>query len=131
MATKKATPPAPADVELQADEADHDVDPKAAQFPSLAGDPNAEIAQRTADGPAVPGKFVKTFVLDREYDNPEILADGHALAMRQEAAQRGLRPSGDPELVDTTVTRLPRSVTTELTYAMPVTPAATAPANQG
>lgn len=134
MPPRKQQPPAtqadPDDIELQADGPDLPVEPKSVQFPSLAGDPKAEVDKRTADGDGSDGRFRKTFVLDTEADpdnNPHAAA--HQAAMRGEAVQRGLRATGDAELVNTEVERHRRgAVTTSLTYAMPVTPAAVADA---
>ena len=67
-------------------------------------------------------------MLDVEVDpdhNPH--AAEHEATMRHEAAQRGLRSTGDAVLINTEVERHRRgAVTTHLTYAMPVTPAAIA-----
>lgn len=115
------------EVELQADGPDLPVTgSQTEQHPALGGDPDAEIEQRTADGTAAPGHFRKTFVVDVELDDPAVLAAGHMVVMRQEAAQRGLRATGDAKLVDTEVTRHARAVSTALTYEMPVRPAITA-----
>lgn len=129
---KKTTPAAPAgaepeeqDIELQDDGPDLPVAPKSEQFPSLAGDPNKEVDQRTADGDGSDGRFRKTFVLDAEVD-PELVFAEHADEIRRDAARRGLRATGDPELIDKQVARQRRSVTTTLTYAMPAEPAAVA-----
>jgi hypothetical protein len=119
----------PDDIELQDDGPDLPVTgSKTEQHPSLGGDPDAEIAQRTADGTAsTPGRYRKTFVLDVALAEPAVLAESHTSAMKQEAAQRGLRATGDPVLVDTQVTEHRRGTTTALTYEMPVTPAAVPP----
>lgn len=125
---KKVDPPPETDIELQADELDLPVTgSKAEQHPSVAGDLDAEIEQRTADGPHLPGRFRRTFVIDIGIDDPAVLAAGHTVVMRQEAAQRGLRATDDPVLVNTEVTETRRATTTALTYAMPVVPAALAP----
>lgn len=130
MAARKPSKPVDGpEVELQDDGPDLPVEPASAQFPSLDGDTDGEIEQRTADGPVLAGKFRRTYVLDVQVDD-----DATALrvlggeGIKQEAVNRGLRPTGDPVVVDRRVEESRRAVSTHITLAVPVTPAAAIPA---
>lgn len=110
------------DIEFEAETPDEGATPMAEQFPAIDGDVQGEIEQRTVDG-TDEGRFVKVFVVDREVDETSAMHAMNAVGVVQEAAQRGLHPKGDVFLVDTRVIRDQRSVSTELTYAVDVTPA--------
>jgi hypothetical protein len=110
------------DLETQAEMPDEGATPLSEQFPALAGDPQREIEQRSADG-ADEGRFLKTFVVDREVGEDSPMHARNAVGVVQEAIQRGLHPKGDVYLVDRTVVQEKRSVSTELTYAVDVEPA--------
>lgn len=124
MAARKPKPVDPDDVELQDDGPDLPVEPKAAQFPSLAGDEAGEVEQRTADGPHIAGQFRRTYVLDVEVeDDATALAVIGTEGIKQEAIQRGLRATGDPTVVAREVVPSRRATSTEVTLALPVQPA--------
>lgn len=110
------------DVDYEAETPDEGVTPLSVQFPAVGGDVQGEIEQRSPDG-ADEGRFVKTFVVDREVDETSAMHEMNAVGVVQEAIQRGLHPKGDVVLVNRNVIRDRRSVSTELTYAVDVTPA--------
>jgi hypothetical protein len=110
------------DVDFEAETPDEGATPLSAQFPAVGGDMQGEIEQRSPDG-ADKGRFVKTFVVDREVSDDSAMHAMNAVGVVNEAIQRGLHPKGDVFLVDRNVIRDRRSVSTELTYAVDVTPA--------
>lgn len=110
------------DIEFEAETPDEGATPMTEQFPAVGGDVQGEIEQRSPDG-ADEGRFVKTFVVDREVSDDSAMHRMNANGVVQEAIQRGLHPKGDVYLVDRNVIRDRRSVSTELTYAVDVTPA--------
>jgi len=110
------------DVDFEAELPDEGATPLAEQFPAVGGDVQGEIEQRSPDG-ADEGRFVKTFVVDREVSDDSPMHLMNANGVVQEAIQRGLHPKGDVYLVDRNVIEDRRSVSTELTYAVDVTPA--------
>ncbi len=110
------------DIEIEAETPDEGATPLSVQFPAVGGDVQGEIEQRSPDG-ADEGRFVKTFVVDREVSDDSAMHAMNASGVVQEATQRGLHPKGDVYLVDRNVIRDRRSVSTELTYAVDVTPA--------
>jgi hypothetical protein len=110
------------DIEFEAETPDEGATPMTEQFPAVGGDVQGEIEQRSPDG-ADEGRFVKTFVVDSEVSDDSAMHAMNANGVVQEAIQRGLHPKGDVFLVDRNVIRHERSVSTELTYAVEVTPA--------
>lgn len=110
------------DIEFEPETPDEGTTPMTVQFPAVGGDVQGEIEQRSPDG-ADDGRFVKTFVVDREVSDDSAMHAMNANGVLQEAIQRGLHPKGDVYLVDRNVIRDRRSVSTELTYAVDVTPA--------
>lgn len=110
------------DVDFEAETPDEGATPLSVQFPAVGGDVQGEIEQRSPDG-ADEGRFVKTFVVDREVSDDSAMHGMNAVGVVNEAIQRGLHPKGDVFLVDRNVIRDRRSVSTELTYAVDVTPA--------
>lgn len=109
------------DVDIEAETPDEGATPLSKQFPALAGDKQGEIEQRSADG-AEAGRFVKTFVVDREVGDDSPMHDQNAVGVVQEAIQRGLHPKSDVVLANRNVVQEKRSVSTELTYAVDVEP---------
>lgn len=96
------------------------------QFPSLDGDPEAEVAQRTE--PDTDGNwFRKVFTVhNRSYTKG---IDGHHpfhldnfVSVLQAALQQGLHPKGAPEL-ETEADHPTDGKSTNLTYRVPVVPA--------
>jgi hypothetical protein len=110
------------DVDFEAETPDEGAVPLSVQFPAVGGDVQGEIEQRSPDG-ADEGRFVKTFVVDREVSDDSAMHAMNAVGVVNEAIQRGLHPKGDVYLVGSNVIRDRRSVSTELTYAVDVTPA--------
>jgi hypothetical protein len=110
------------DIDFEAETPDEGATPLSAQFPAVAGDVQGEIEQRSPDG-TDEGRFVKTFVVDREVSDDSAMHGMNAVGVAQEAIQRGLHPKGDVFLINSNVIRDRRSVSTELTYAVDVTPA--------
>jgi hypothetical protein len=110
------------DVDFEADGPDEGATPLSVQFPAVGGDVQGEIEQRSPDG-ADEGRFVKVFVVDREVSDDSAMHAMNAVGVVNEAIQRGLHPKGDVFLVNRNVIRDRRSVSTELTYAVDVTPA--------
>lgn len=69
--------------------------PRARQFPATAGDPAAEVDQRSTDG-SDGVRFVKEFVvLARDWFGSGTAHVANAAAVASEAIQRGLHPRGD------------------------------------
>lgn len=110
------------DLDYERDLPDLPVSELAEQFPAIAGNPQAEIEQRSVDGVS-DGQFVKVFIVDREVASDSPMHAMNAVAVLQEATQRGLHPKGDVFLVDMNTVHSRRSVSTELTYAVDVVPA--------
>lgn len=110
------------DIEFQAETPDEGATPMTEQFPAVGGDVQGEIEQRTADG-ADEGRFVKTFVVQGEVGDDSPMHAMNANGVVQEAIQRGLHPKGNVYLVDRNVIEDRRATSTELTYAVDVTPA--------
>lgn len=72
----------------------------AQQFPSLRGEPEVEVAERSADNDKPSMRFVKQFVIKVVGDTEAWLAEeethvGHKLRVLEEAIQRGLHAKGD------------------------------------
>jgi hypothetical protein len=97
------------------------------QFPSLDGDPESEVNQRTAENNSTGSVFRKVFTVHNRSHTLGLPKDHwvhwqNAVAVLQEAIQRGLHPKGAPVLVD----EQPHPTApgnTNLTYEVPVTPA--------
>lgn len=97
------------------------------QFPSLDGDPGAEVNQRTAEDNSTGDVFRKVFTVHNRSHTLGLPKDHwvhwqNAVAVLQDAIQRGLHPKGVPVLVD----EQPHPTApgnTNLTYEVPVTPA--------
>lgn len=112
-----------------AKDTDVENDPKV-QHPALAGDPAAEVARRTADGPD--GEhgltFYKTFrLLLPDEDVSDELVEVNRTRVVEEAIQRGLHPTAQPVHAGTDVVEHHRrgGVTVDLRYTVPVEPAVT------
>jgi hypothetical protein len=98
------------------------------QHPALHGDPEGEIAKRSADG-SVGLTFHKVFVLagdiTDDVKHPQHVANLSGTA--QEAINRGLHPKGEPELVSIDVEEPDRrgNKSARCKYAVEVEPAIT------
>lgn len=108
MATKKSTP----------DQA------RAEQHPAVAGHPDVEVEERSADG-SDSLRHVKTIVVAGDQvgreDGPG--HDANKGAVAQEAIQRGLHPRGEVRLEGSEA--LPDGVSRALTYSVDVVPSST------
>lgn len=68
---------------------------RAKQFPAKAGEPEAEVDERSADG-SEGTRHVKEFVvMSREWADCEDAHGANKAAVANEAIQRGLHPRGD------------------------------------
>lgn len=107
-------------------------DPALTQFPALAGAPDVEIAERSADvHERASSEHRKVFVVqaDSVYDPAAIAADDdlhkrNIDAMRQAAILQGLRPTSDGQYVGSEVQA--DGVSVELAYSVDVVPASIA-----
>jgi hypothetical protein len=111
-----------------AEEQEPQLGPRADQHPALHGDPEGEVADRSADGSS--GKaYRKTFVLAGPAEIPadHPCHEDNAIRTLEEAAQRGLHPKGKAHLVGTEVVDRDRRgvVSTACTYEVTVEPAIT------
>lgn len=100
--------------------------PELRQFPSLSGEPEVEIAERSADveRPAS-AEHVKVYVVQRNVDGAdfdEAMHQRNIDAMRQSLILQGMRPTGDGQFVGQEDGTDAESV--RLTYSIPVVPAA-------
>jgi hypothetical protein len=108
------------------DEHEPETGPRADQHPALHGDPEGEVASRSADG-SDGMAFRKVFVMA----GPEQIPSDHpchednAVRVLEEALQRGLHPKGEARLVGTEVVDRDRkgTVSTACTYEVEVVPA--------
>lgn len=98
------------------------------QFPSAAGEPGVEVSERQADSDET-AKFVRTLVVGvtaSEFEtlqNDEEFHDRQHNAVRQEAINQGLRPTGD---VSYEGSETVNAKNVKMTYSVPVEPARTA-----
>ncbi|MFD4596726.1 hypothetical protein ACFWPQ_01710 [Streptomyces sp. NPDC058464] len=92
------------------------------QFPAKAGNPEAEVAQRSTDG-SDNLTFVKEFVVTTANwpDGDDAAHDANKEAVLNEAIQRGLHPRGDVSFDGTTAHA--DGVSTVLTYSVETIPA--------
>lgn len=99
--------------------------PAQRQFPSLSGDVEAEVAERSQDVEAPKAdEHLKVYVVQRNPEGDDFDEDMHRRnidAMRQSAILQGLRPTGDGRFVGAEDGDDDGSV--RLTYALPVVPA--------
>jgi len=97
-----------------------------AQFPSTAGEPEVEIAKRSADVHTLKSDvYLKDYVVQgRSFSDTEEFHSKQYNAMRQEAINNGLRLQGDVRFVEA----VPHEdgVSMHLWYEVPATPAAIA-----
>lgn len=97
------------------------------QFPSLHGDPDGEVAQRSPDG-GVGDVFRRVFTVPDRSHTPGLPIDHESHLSRltetvADAVRRGLHPKGDPEFDgETPHPTAPNN--TNLTYSVHVVPAA-------
>jgi len=132
--------------QLAADAAVNDVDfsedvdrgpttePRYVQFPSLAGEPDVEVAERTIDygnptfggDPLGTSQHVKDFVTPRrDYENErDAIHVRNINAVRQSMISQGIRPIGD--VVFLGETDLPDGISVALRYGVESIPAAVA-----
>jgi hypothetical protein len=99
------------------------LDPAKAQFPSKLGEPEVEVAERSADG-SQGMKYTKTFLVEGEVAKDSPMHVDNARLVLGEVIQRGLHAKGNVMLDDTRVNRMPRWTTTELDYSVEVAPSA-------
>lgn len=119
-----SAPAAPSDTPI-GDSVEQEVIAGPVQFPSLAGDPQAEVAQRQA-GDGSGERFLKTFVVSGKIAEDHPMHEANSRRVLEEALQRGLHPKGQVDLVDTRVFEHPERFWrdyTELDYAVDVVPA--------
>jgi hypothetical protein len=132
MAARSTTRPKTADdtepeqvalPEAETDEAEPQVGGDQEQFPSKHGEPETEVAHRSADGSSGM-KYRKTFVLLGVFPEGHPAHEDNARHTLEEAIQRGLHPKGEAVLVDTKeVPEVRDLVSSELTYEVEVVPA--------
>jgi hypothetical protein len=111
-----------------AEEHEPETGPRADQHPALHGDPEGEVASRSADG-SDGMTFRKVFVMA----GPEQIPSDHpcheanAVRVLEEALQRGLHPKGKARLTGSEVVDPTRRgpVSTACTYEVDVEPAVT------
>lgn len=111
-----------------AEEVEPELGPSADQHPALHGDPEDEVAGRSADGSS--GKtYRKTFVMagPAEIDSDHPQHEDNCSRTLEEALQRGLHPKGKARLVGTEVVDRDRRgvVSTACHYEVNVEPAIT------
>lgn len=99
--------------------------PAQRQFPSLDGEPEVEVAERSPDvEEPTASEHVKVFVVQANpagEDFDEAMHGRNITAMRQQAILLGLRPTGDGRFVGSESIDAGQSV--RLTYSLPVVPA--------
>lgn len=109
-------------------------EPRYVQFPSLAGEPDVEVAERTIDygnptfggDPLGTSQHVKDFVVRRfEYDNEkDAIHVRNINAVRQSMISQGIRPTADVKFLGET--DLPDGISISLRYGVEAIPAAVA-----
>jgi hypothetical protein len=93
----------------------------ARQFPAKAGVPEAEVAERSADG-SDGMRFVKDFVvLARQWGGSDSEHTANKVGVVNEAIQRGLHPRGDVRFDGSE--DQPDGVSLTLTYSVQTVPA--------
>lgn len=124
-------PAPPAPVEVAATATNPDSNPAQVQFPSLAGKPDVEVVERSADQDQPSSDYQKVFVVGPPTPNwvpPSGDHEWHTAnkaAVLNEAVNRGLHPTAEASYVGYTVH--PDGVSRCLRYAVPVVPAAVDP----
>lgn len=104
---RETGPESPAEASKAPAEGQHSGDPAVeaelgshrAQFPALYGDPEAEVASRSADGHEGT-VFRKTFLVSGQVGEEHPMHEHNKRAALEEAIQRGLHPRGEPRLVE-------------------------------
>jgi len=92
------------------------------QFPAAFGDPETEVAHRSADGSAGTA-WHKTFVVLGEFGADHPIHADNQVRVYEEAIQRGMHAKGEARLIDTEQIREVRGlVSSALTYAVDVVP---------
>lgn len=124
----KASPPAEGGSESGVTGAPGSTQPEQAQFPSVLGEPEVEIAKRSQDiDEAQASEHRKVFVVQANPAGPDYDDDMHARnidAMRQAMILQGLRPTEDGRFVG--AEDHPDGQSVCLTYACACVPAAIA-----
>jgi hypothetical protein len=110
------------------DEHEPETGPRADQHPALHGDPEGEVASRSADGSdgmALRKVFVMAGPEQIPSDHP--CHEANAVRVLEEALQRGLHPKGEARLTGSEVVDPTRRgpVSTACTYEVEVEPAVT------